>query len=54
MTPDLKQIQEPRDNQWRVLKAFQMIDAAHSVTILSLEEMQAIVLRALDGEFDAD
>ena len=36
----------------RVGKAFDMIAAANSVTVLSLHEMESIVNRGLSGEFD--
>lgn len=38
----------------RVRKAFDLIAAANTVTMLTLAEMEAIVLRALKGEFDGD
>lgn len=38
----------------RVDKAFDLIAAANTVSILSLDEMQAVILRALRGEFDVD
>lgn len=38
--------------EWRVGTAFDLIGAANTVTILSLDEMERIVLRALNGEFD--
>lgn len=38
--------------EWRVCCAFDLIGAANTVTILSLDEMERIVLRALRGEFD--
>ena len=50
----------PRCFQWphasrnkQVRKAFDMIAAADGVSILSLDEMESIVNRALNGEFDA-
>lgn len=36
----------------RVACAFDLIARANTVTILSLGEMQSIVIRALNGEFD--
>ena len=36
----------------RVKKAFDMIANAHTITLLSLDEMERIVNRALEGEFD--
>jgi hypothetical protein len=36
----------------RVRKAFDMIADANTVTILSLDEMESLVNRALAGEFD--
>jgi Lar family restriction alleviation protein len=38
----------------RVEDAFDKIACANTVTICSLDEMESIVNRALDGEFDAD
>ena len=38
----------------RVKYAFDMIALANSVSILSLDEMEAVVLRALAGEFEED
>lgn len=38
----------------RVQDAFDKIASANTVTICSLDEMESIVNRALDGEFDAD
>lgn len=38
----------------RVKHAFDMIAKANTVTTLSLDEMERVVQRALDGEFDAD
>lgn len=43
----------PTAPESRVDRAFQMIRDANTVTILSLDEMQSIVLRSLAGEFDA-
>ena len=49
----------PRCFQWpsasrnvQVRKAFDMIAKANTVSILSLDEMESIVNRALAGEFD--
>ena len=39
--------------QKQVAKAFELIGAANTVSILSLGEMEALVLRALAGEFDS-
>ena len=36
----------------QVRKAFDMIAAANTVTLLSLDEMESVVNRALAGEFD--
>jgi hypothetical protein len=41
------------DYRPRVDIAFDMIAKANTVTILSLDEMQSVVNRALSGEFDA-
>lgn len=38
----------------RVREAFDKIAAVNTVTICSLDEMEAIVNRALNGEFDGD
>ena len=35
-------------------RAFEYIAKANTVSVLSLNEMQAIVMRALNGEFDED
>lgn len=36
----------------RIQHAFDLIAAANGVTILSLDEMECIVARALEGEFE--
>lgn len=41
-------------NKWRINKAFEMIEAANTVTIMSLGEMEALISRALTGEFDGE
>ena len=38
----------------RIGYAFELISKANTVTILSLDEMERIVQRALEGEFDRD
>lgn len=38
--------------EWRVHRAFRLIASGCTVTMLSLQEMEDIVLRALRGEFD--
>lgn len=43
---------ESRRNK-RVSKAFELIAKANTVSILSLDEMESIVNRALSGEFES-
>lgn len=38
----------------RIGFAFELIRQGNTVTVLSLSEMEGIVLRALEGEFDRD
>lgn len=41
-----------RSRNQQVRKAFDLIASANTATILSLDEMESIVNRALSGEFD--
>lgn len=44
----------PQHQRKQVEKAFELAKCAATVTALSYDEMQALVFRALDGEFDKD
>ncbi len=49
---EMAEANNPEAPRGRVQKAFDVIAAANGVSILSLGEMEAIINRALEGEFD--